>query len=375
MEPLGPGLGHRVGGVVARRHRDDAKRDAHLLGIADHLVVRALRREAAGLVRVEGQNDVLREALERAQVLEAEGRPARRHGRLDPGLVQRDHVGVALDDQAATRLHDLALRAVQRVEHLGLLVDRALGRVQVLRPVLVAHLARAERDRAAGQVLDREHHAPAEAVDQAAVLTARAQPRVGDLLLGEPFPLEVGNQRVPLREREADLELLERLFRKTALLQEVRARVGRFRRALQRLVVISRGFAVRIHEARAAAMGCAVGVGKLLVMEIDAGHLREPLNRFHERQVLDLLDEPDRVAALAAAEAVPQAFGGIQGERRRLLRVEWAQRLVEAPRTLHLHVFRGDLDQVRAPADLFEVGVADASGRPHFGSSRKSLNA
>ena len=339
------------------------------------MVVRPLRRQTAGLVRVEGEDDVLGEALERAQVLETERRPARRDGRLDPGLVERDHVGVPLNDQTPAGFHDLALRAVERVEHLGLLVDRALGRVQVLRPILGAHLARAERDRVAGEVVDREHHASAETVDQPAVLAARAQAGVGDLLLGKSFPLEVGHESVPLREREADLEQLQGLFGEPSLLQEVGARVGCFRRALQRLVVVSRSLAVRIHEARAAAVRGPVGVGKLLVMEIHTGHLREPLDRFHERQVLDLLDEPDGVAAFAAAEAVPEAFGGVQRERRRLLGVEGAQRLVEASGALHLHVFRSDVDQARAPADLLEVGVADASGRPHFGSSRKSLNA
>src|SRR5256885_7851403 len=44
------------------------------------------------------------------------------------------------------------------------------------------------------------------------------------------------------------------------------------------------------------------GLGKLLVLEIDAGHLGEPFDRFDEAEVLDLFDEADGVAAFAAAE-------------------------------------------------------------------------
>ena len=52
---------------------------------------------------------------------------------------------------------------------------------------------------------------------------------------------------------------------------------------------------------------------------------REQARGVGKRQVLELLDEPDRVAALAAAEALVEAAIGMHVERRRLLTVERAQ--------------------------------------------------
>ena len=80
-------------------------------------------------------------------VVAAEGGAAGGDGGGDPGQVAGHHVGVALDDDGPGGLRDLLLGQVDAVQHLGLLVDRGLGRVQVLRAVVVvAQLARAEAD-------------------------------------------------------------------------------------------------------------------------------------------------------------------------------------------------------------------------------------
>ncbi|GMA88840.1 hypothetical protein GCM10025868_40900 [Angustibacter aerolatus] len=65
----------------------------------------------------------------------------------------------------------------------------------------------------------------------------------------------------------------------------------------------------------------------VLVLDLHAGALGEPLDGVAEGQVVDLLDERDDVAALAAAEAVPDAERRPHVERRRLLVVERAEPL------------------------------------------------
>jgi hypothetical protein len=85
-------------------------------------------------------------------------------------------------------------------------------------------------------------------------------------------------------------------------------------------------------------------VPTLLIAELDAGPLRQPLDRLGERQVLHAPDERDDVAALPAAEAevVSPRRGDV--ERRALLVVEGAQSLeVATAGVAKLDVFAHDI--------------------------------
>ena len=91
------------------------------------------------------------------------------------------------------------------------------------------------------------------------------------------------------------------------------------------------GHAVGLDEPGAASERLTVpGPATLLVGQLHAELLGEPLDGLAEAEVLDLLDERDDVAALAAAEAVPGADGRADVEGRRLLVVERAQPLHRA---------------------------------------------
>jgi hypothetical protein len=112
-EAFGTEFLHGIGRVVTLRHQHDAQGNAHRLGVVVELVVRPVRRCPAGLVGIEGHHDVLSEALDGTEVLEPESCPARGDRFGDPGLVARDDVGVALDEERARPLNDVALRAMQ----------------------------------------------------------------------------------------------------------------------------------------------------------------------------------------------------------------------------------------------------------------------
>ena len=84
---------------------------------------------------------------------------------------------------------------------------------------------------------------------------------------------------------------------------------------------------MRGEQPAALALLLAGDVTALLVAELDAGPAGEPLDRLGEGEVVDLLHELDDVTAVRAGEAVPQAAGRGDVERRGLLVVERAQAL------------------------------------------------
>ena len=84
----------------------------------------------------------------------------------------------------------------------------------------------------------------------------------------------------------------------------------------------------------------------LLVAQLDAVLAGEPLHGLDEAEPLDLLHERDRVAALAAAEAVEGAARRVGVERRRLLVVEGAETLHGAPGPTQRDVLLDDLVDV-----------------------------
>ena len=111
------------------------------------------------------------------------------------------------------------------------------------------------------------------------------------------------------------------------------------------------GAAVALHRGAAALVG-----------ELEADPVGEPLDGLDEPDDLDLLQERDRVAVLAAAEAVEGAVAGAHVERRRLLVVERAEALQRTGAgRAQRHVVADDLVDPGAVTDLDDVAVADPS--------------
>ena len=72
----------------------------------------AQRGRLAGGVGVEAEVDDPRQPAELTDVMLGERRAHRRDHRLDAGLAQREHVGVALDHDRAALLRDRVARGV-----------------------------------------------------------------------------------------------------------------------------------------------------------------------------------------------------------------------------------------------------------------------
>jgi hypothetical protein len=108
----------------------------------------------------------------------------------------------------------------------------------------------------------------------------------------------------------------------------------------------------------------ALGLGRVLLdrLELHPVAVREVLERRLEVEALGHLDEPERVPALAAPEAVEELLAGVDPERRGPLVVERAQALVAVdPSAAQLGARADEVDHVDrlAHALLGVVGVAD----------------
>ncbi|BDZ43245.1 hypothetical protein GCM10025865_25440 [Paraoerskovia sediminicola] len=280
-------------------------------------------------------------------------------------------VGVPLDDDDAALLGDLPLGEIDPVQDVRLLVERRLGGVEVLGTlVLVVELAGPEADDRARHVTDRPDQPTTEPVVGATLALAH-QARRDELGAGEAPALEVPLEVVPAGRCVADPEGLGVGAAEAALGEELAGRPRPGGHELLGEVLL--GDAVRLQEALpapgllAAARAAPARPG-VLVAELDPDRAGEVLDGLREPQPVDLLDERDDVAALAAAEAVPAPHLGPHVERRRALVVEGAQALERPhPRGLERDVRRDDLLDASALTHRVDVVPLDEC---HGGDSR-----
>lgn len=291
----------------------------------------------------------------------AEGRAAGRDRGRHAGEMAGHDVRVALDDDRAGHLGDVLLREVDAVEDLGLLVDRGVGRVEVLRAVVrLVELAGAEADDLAADVADGPHQAAAEAVDgSAAALLGEAGEQ--ELLVGEALAAQEAGEVVPALGAVADGEVRGGGLVEAALGEELAAGVG-LRVTGQLFHVPVGGDLVGLDQADPLAALVGGVVAALLVPQGDAGLGGQALDRLGEGEVVDLHHERDGVAALLASEAVEEPLARTDLEGRRLLVVERTQALeVATARVAQLEVLgHHGVDRDRVPNRL-HVLVVDPS--------------
>src|SRR5690606_17731964 len=142
--------------------------------------------------------------------------------------------------------------------------------------------------------------------------------------VAEALGAQAPGHRLPVVERVADAEALQRLVAEAAL-DQVRSRAFRLVRLEQHLPVEGDGRLQRLPQPPPAPILAGGALG-----ELDARLLGQPLERLAELEAVALAQEGEDVAVLAAAEAMPRLTLGRDDERRGLLSVEGAESLVHA---------------------------------------------
>ena len=281
-------------------------------------------------------------------------------GVLDPALVQRDYVGVALHDDRGARGRHGRLRLVEAVEHVRLVEEGRLLRVEVFR-LAVADDATAERYALALRIEYREHHAVVEPVVHTAVVALH-----GDVGLNHLFVLEALRGQVAHEHgaagREAELPFLGNLPTEPAAAQvgARRIRLGGF--PPHELLVVERA-RLAAYLAQAGFLARRDAVAPAVVDDVDVRAVGEHAHGIGKVDVVHLHDEAEHVAALAAAEAVPELRGGVDLARRRLLVVERAAAPEVATALPHRHALAEQRHEVGCFAYFLDIFIADCHAR------------
>ena len=279
--------------------------------------------------------------------------------------MEREHVGVALDQDHAADAGRGGASAIEAEQHPALVVQLAVGGVQVLGTLVVAHRARAEPDHVSAGVGGREHDPLAEPVVDLArtVLGALREPHGQQLLVAETGAARGGEDPVPGTRRIADPEGLKRLLAKPTPEQ-----VFPRRQRLPCLPQIARVVGRSPRQERLEALAALTALRRLRVLvlglELDSKAVGERLERSREVEPLGLHHEREHVARGLAAEAVVDLLDRVDAERRGPLVVERAASDVLARAgAAQLGVVGDHRDHVDRVADaISRVGGESAHG-------------
>ena len=211
----------------------------------------------------------------------------------------------------------------------------------------VAEDAPGEADDVAAHVDDREHEPVAERVVYTARFPVAHEPAVKQFLLGVAERLHRAHETVPRVGRKAQAEARHGLRRELPAGEIVPRRLA------------GRGLELRVEKARRvpvereqALAFFRAGVVRLLG-QLHARAVGQKGHRLREREILDLHDEADDAAALAAAEAVVDLLVRRDGKRRRLFAVKRAEPEEVRPAFFRqAHVAAHDVDDVVALGEL-----------------------
>ncbi|CAH0267330.1 hypothetical protein SRABI128_03299 [Microbacterium sp. Bi128] len=300
---------------------------------------------------------VTHHAAEHRDVVGAEGGAARCDRGRDPREVAGHDVGVPLDDDDPVLARDVALGQIEAVQHLGFLVDRRLGGVQILRAlIVVVELARAEADDLTGDVADGPHDAAAESVVHPA-LPLRHEACLHELVARELLREQVIHERGPPLRRVSHAEVRRGSRVETAVAEEAPRGVGLGRHQL-RAEVLGGGGVRGVQPRASGRLGCGATV--LVVQRVShaRGHALDGLG---ERDVVHRAEERIHVAGLAAAEAVVVTHLRAHVETGAALVMEGTQSL-HRPHTgrFERDALTDDVGDVDPRLDLVDVGLPDA---------------
>src|SRR5581483_7593599 len=219
--------------------------------------------------------------------------------------------------------------------------------------------AAAERDRLAGDREGRDHQPVAVEIVEAAALARLDEPGLRREREVDVVAPQLVDEPVPALRRVAERERLDRLAADPPPFA-VRARLRAGARVEQHAMEPRACDVVRVIDRLP--LVARARRARIFRLELDAGALREDAHGVDEPDVLVLLQEAERVAARAAAEALEEAAVGVDVKRRRLLAVERAQPDEIVAALAQRDVRPDHLADVGAGQDLALDAVVDTHG-------------
>ena len=326
------GVGVRVVAVGQKHHLH-----GHALG--EQHVDAPQRSPNACRVPVENDRDVLGESADEVDLARGEGGATGRDHVGHPRLVHRHHVGVALHQEAPLLLDDGGLGKVHAVQDPALVVEGALGRVEILGDLLVrGQRAAPKSNDPARHIPNREHDPALEEIPQRSVLALLAQACLDQLLGGVSCFLRCCGQGVPRIGAVANQERVEDVVPESAL-HEITAADGLAGIGVAHLVHEPLGRPT--HEVGEAFLGGSrrdfLG-GALLLLHLDVVPTGQHAQRFRIARLFQFHEERHDAAPLATRETFENALGRQHVKRRRLLVGERAEPAHRTPRFFQLHV-------------------------------------
>ena len=278
------------------------------------------------------------------------------HHILDAALVHGDNVGVAFDHIDTVLLGDGLLGLIDAVELVVLMVDLAVGRVDILLLHSLrgrVELSPAEAHHLSAHAYPGEDDATGVAVDEVAAVGLVADACLQQELLLVAFLHGGTGQCARVGQVEAQLKLLDDVVAETARAEILQADGHAVGMVAQRVLKIAEGPLVDDEHRLALRLLAPLLIGQLTLLYLDMVFVGQPAQRLGIGHLLVLHDEADGRAALAAPEAVARATRGRDKERRGLLVVERAQSLVVRPCLAQRDELRHHVNNIGRVLDAF----------------------
>jgi hypothetical protein len=170
-------------------------------------IKRPISRLAPGLVAVEAQDRLRRQAPQQTELGFGHRGAQRGHRIGEAGPGKRDHVHVAFHRHNRALAVGGAARQIEIVQHVALAEEGGVGRIEVLGRRIGRHGAATEGDDAAAAITDGKHDAIAEPVEgDRDVVACHQQPRLDHAFGRNPGVGQVAFEGILVVGGKADAE-------------------------------------------------------------------------------------------------------------------------------------------------------------------------
>ena len=336
------------------------KQYLHVHAFSKEHVCAACGSMNARFITIVKEGDVVGEAVKEMNLCLIESGTRVRHHILNATLVHGKHIRVALNHIHHILFGYLLLGLENAIEFVGFMIDDGIRRIDVL---LIHALGTGiqhtttERDHLTIDSHPREHRTSTETVIEGAIITLHTQTCIHQIFFIIPLCLRLLQHRIRTVQTETETELGNDVVTETTtteISQTDGTTILIIHHGLTEILgspfVDSKHTLTLIHL-------LTLLVSHLLFLNRNAVFLCQMFQRLHIAHLFHLHDEVDRVATLAATEAL--AHSTRRGDRKRggFIVVERTQSLVACACAAKRDVIRNDINNVGGVNDSVDGGL------------------